>query len=141
MLKRMKRRRFLQSTAIAGLLAPVASYWSDLPEARAVGDRKYLVLIFIPNGKAQENPFVVREGSSWSFGDGFRPYEPFKNDAIAFEQYGFESMITTHYHGDHSGHVGGTATMFTGEVPFARSGAGEALMAPSVDQIVAWEWL
>jgi hypothetical protein len=141
MMKRMKRRRFLESAAIAGLLAPVASYWCDLPEARAASSRKNLILIFIPNGKAESNPFVVREGSSWSFAQGFRPYEPFKSDAIAFERYGYESIITAKYRGDHAGHLGGSAGMFTGEIPYARAGVGEGLMAPSIDQIVAWDWL
>lgn len=140
-MKAMKRRRFLESTALAGLLAPVASYWLDLPEARAIHGRKQLVLIFYPNGKNRENPFITRTATDWSFAEGYLPLNEFKSDAIAFEEYAFAPIITARYTGDHGGHVAGAATMFTGEVAYVRSGAGDGLRAPSIDQIVAWDWM
>jgi hypothetical protein len=141
MMKPMKRRRFLESSALAGLLAPVAAYWTDLPEARALDGRKNLVLVFYPNGKNAENPFIARTATEWSFAEGFLPFNEFKSDAIAFEEYAFAPILDARYTGDHGGHVAGAATMFTGEVAYVRSGAGDGLRAPSIDQIVAWEWM
>ena len=134
-----KRRDFLRHAALGGLLAPVAYYWRDIAEAQAMADRRNMVLIFLPNGKTQSNPFINGSGTSFSFADGFRPYEAFKDDCIAFEEYGFQALINAEYTGDHGGHVAPGAAMFSGDVAFANAGMGQAGMAPSIDQIVAWD--
>ena len=134
-----RRRDFLRNSALAGLLAPVAMYWDDLAEAQPMIGKRNMICIFLPNGKVQSNPFVTGSGSSFSYADGFRPYEEFKSDSIACLEYGFQAFIGAEYRGDHGGHVAPGAAMFSGEVAFSEDGAGRASMAPSIDQIVAWD--
>ncbi|MEM9191243.1 MAG: DUF1552 domain-containing protein [Myxococcota bacterium] len=136
-----KRREFLRSSVIAGFLAPVAAYWPDLPEARALTEKRNLVLVFLPNGKVRENPFIEGMGSGWSYAEGFRPYNAFRDRSIAIEEYHFQSFINRHYNGDHGGHVAPGACMFTGDVAHETGGSGDGGVAPSLDQIVAWDYL
>jgi len=141
MMKKWTRRDFLRNTTIAGMLAPVAGYWLDLPEARALTEKRHMVLAFIPNGKCRENVYVERTGGSYAFGPGFAPYERFRDDMIAFEEYAFSDFINEHYTGDHAGHFAGALTMFSGDVPFVSGDIGTATMQPTIDQIVAWDYL
>jgi len=141
MMKKWKRRDFLRNSAIAGMLAPVAGYWLDMPEARALTEKRHMVLCFIPNGKCRDNVYVERSGSSYSFGPGYAPYERFKEEMIAFEEYSFADFIGEHYTGDHAGHFAGANTMFTGDVPFVSGDRGTGAMQPSIDQIVAADYL
>jgi hypothetical protein len=136
-----KRREFLRNSVIAGLLAPVAAYWRDLPEARAQDDRRHLVTIFLPNGKVRENPFVEGSGTAYSFAEGFSAYNAFRDRCIAIQEYGFQTFINAHYDGDHGGHVAPGCCMFTGDVSYTSGGAGSVGLAPSIDQIVAWDYL
>ncbi|MEM6957172.1 MAG: DUF1552 domain-containing protein [Myxococcota bacterium] len=135
-----KRRDFLRHAALGGLLAPIAAYFPEIPEARAMDDRTHLVLVFLPNGKVQENPFLGA-GNTPVFEDGFRPYQPFADRCIAFREYGFQAFISREYEGDHGGHIAPGMVMFTGDVPHSVGGAGQAGRAPSIDQIVAWDYL
>jgi hypothetical protein len=136
-----KRRDFLRTVGLAGLLAPVAGYWPDLQEARALTEKRNMVLIFLPNGKVRENPFVTDAAGGWEYGDGFRPYNAFRDRSIAIEEYGFQDFIDRHYSGDHGGHVAPGVCMFTGDVAYAPGGQGRGGIAPSLDQIVAWDYL
>lgn len=136
-----KRRDFLRNVGIAGLLAPVATYWRDIPEARALTDKRNMILVFLPNGKVQANPFVNVSGGAFEYADGFRPYEAFRHRSIAIQEYGFQSFIDNHYDGDHGGHVAPGVCMFTGDVAYAPGGRGSGGLAPSIDQIVAWDYL
>lgn len=138
-MSKSSRRDFLRNTALAGLLAPVVHYWDDLAEAQEMGDENNLILIFLPNGKTASNPFITGSGTSFSFEDGFRPYEAYKDRCIAISEYGFQAFINAEYTGDHGGHVAPGAAMFSGEVAFSEDGAGRASMAPTVDQIVAFD--
>ena len=141
MTMRWKRRDFLRSVGVAGLLAPVAAYWPDLPEARAMTAKRNMVLVFLPNGKVQGNPFIGGSGTSFEFQDGFRPYQAFRDRVIAIEEYAFKEFVERHYDGDHAGHFGSALCMFSGEVPYVTGGRGQGGMAPSIDQIVAWDYL
>lgn len=136
-----KRRDFLRTAGIAGLLAPVAAYWPDLPEARAITDKRNMVLVFLPNGKMRGNPFVRHSGGSWEFDDGFRPYNAFRDRAIAIEEYSFEDFCQREYSGDQLGHCCLAACMFTGDVAYAPGGRASGAVSPSIDQIVAWDYL
>jgi hypothetical protein len=140
-MKKWKRRDFLKNGVIAGMLAPVAHYWMDMPEARALTEKRHMVLVFLPNGKCRDNVYVQRSGGSWSFGPGFAPYERFRDDMIAFEEYAFSDFIDEHYTGDHAGHFASANTMFTGDIPFVNGDRGTAAMQPSIDQIVAADYL
>jgi hypothetical protein len=140
-MKKWKRRDFLRNTALAGLLAPVASYWRDLPEARAMSDRRHLVLIFVPNGKVRENPFLEEGPGGWAYADGFRPYQAHRDRSIAIEEYSFQDFIYEHYSGDHAGHVAPGCCMFSGDVAHDSGGRGDGGRAPSIDQIIAWDYL
>ena len=138
-MSKSSRRDFLKHATLAGLLAPVVHYWDDLAEAQEGAAQKNLICIFLPNGKVQENPFITGSGRSFSFEDGFRPYERFKDRCIAIQEYGFQAFIGAEYTGDHGGHVAPGAAMFSGEVAFSEDGAGRASMAPSVDQLVVYD--
>mgnify|MGYP001794333847 CR=1 FL=1 len=127
---------------MAGLLAPVAAYWPDLVEAQGMASRRQMILVFLPNGKVAGNDYLLGEGMGYELAFGYEPYADFKGDAIVFDEYGFQSFIREEYDGDHGGHVAPGAVMYSGEVPWTTSsGAGEDMMAPSVDQIVAWDYL
>ncbi|MEM9071451.1 MAG: DUF1552 domain-containing protein [Myxococcota bacterium] len=140
--RKWKRRDFLRNSVMAGMLAPVAMYWDDLAEAQGMMDRRNMVLFFLPNGKVASNDYILGDGMGYSLAYGYEPYMPFKNDMIIFDQYGFQSFIREEYDGDHAGHVAPGAVMYSGEVPYTTSaGAGEDMMAPSIDQIVAWDYI
>ena len=139
---KQKRRAFLRNSVMAGLLAPVVGYWDDLVEAQPMMDRRNMVLVFLPNGKVAGNDYLLGSGMGYTFAYGYEPYQPFQGDAIVFDEYGFQSFIREEYDGDHPGHVAPGAVMYSGEVPYTTSaGAGEDMMAPSVDQIVAWDYI
>lgn len=136
-----KRRDFLRTVGIAGLLAPVATYWEDLPEARALTSKRNMVLVYLPNGKTRGNPFVSGSGGSWRYEQGFEPYNAFRNRSIAIEQYSFQQFVDRHYSGDNAGHCANGTCMYTGEVAYAPGGRASGGIAPSIDQIVAWDYL
>ncbi len=136
-----KRRTFLRNSVMASLLAPVAYYWDDLAEAQPIAGRTHMVLAFLPNGKVAGNPYIMGSGSDFTLGYGYEPYMAFKDDMILFDEYGFQSFIAAEYSGDHGGHVAPGGVMWSGEVPHAVDGEGRAGMAPSIDQIVAWDYL
>ncbi len=138
---RSKRRTFLRNSVLASLLAPVAKYWDDMAEAQAMVGRRNLILIFLPNGKVASNEYILGAGDDYRLAFGYEPYMAFKDDMIVFDEYGFQGMINADYTGDHGGHVAPGAVMYSGEVPHAVDGAGRAGMAPSIDQIVAWDLL
>jgi len=136
-----KRRSFLRNSVMASLLAPVASYWSDLAEAQEMTGRKNMVLVFLPNGKVASNDYLLGDGMGYRFAYGYEPYEAFRDQLIVFDDYGFQGFIGAEYDGDHGGHVAPGAVMWSGEVPHTESGSGNDMMAPSIDQIVAWDYL
>lgn len=139
-MSKSKRRDFLRNSALAGLLAPVAMYWRDVPEARAQDDRTNLVLVFLPNGKVAENPFL-NPGATPSFADGFEPYNDYSDRVIAFGEYGFQAFINEEYRGDHGGHIAPGAVMFSGDIPHVVDGTARGARAPSIDQIIANDYL
>lgn len=137
----LRRRDFIRSSVIASLLAPVAMQFRDLAAAQPPEGPTYMVLIFIGNGKCRENVFVETTADGFRFGPGFAPLERHKADAIAFQNYHFQSFINRHYSGDHGGHVAPGAVMFTGDLPYVRGTEGGPGIAPSIDQIVAYDYL
>ena len=138
---RSTRRAMLRNSVLAALLAPVAKYWDDMVEAQAMVGRRNLILVFLPNGKVASNDYILGDGDAFSLAYGYEPYMAFRDDMILFDEYGFQSFIREEYTGDHGGHVAPGGVMYSGEVPHAVDGAGRAGMAPSLDQIVAWDLL
>ncbi len=137
-MSKSKRRDFLRNSALAGLLAPVAALWPDLPEARAQDERTNMVLVYLPNGSVPGNPFL-NPGVRPDFAEGFRPYNEFSDRTIAFREYATDSFMAAEYRGEHRGHLAGGMTMFSGQVPISVGAMGG--QAPTVDQIVAWDYL
>src|SRR5215831_11203177 len=86
---RWKRRDFLRHSAMASLVAPIAAYWNDLPEARAVAARKQMLLVWFCNGDVNAVPVATPTGSGWTFAQPYTAYEKYKQDMIVFARYGY----------------------------------------------------
>ena len=71
MIRTWKRRDFLRHAAMGAFVAPVVSYWRDLPEVRAQPRKTHMVLVFFGNGKSPRNEITLRYGTSWKFAPGF----------------------------------------------------------------------
>ncbi|MBW2461981.1 MAG: DUF1552 domain-containing protein [Deltaproteobacteria bacterium] len=140
-MKKWKRRDFLRNSVLAGMLAPVAGYWLDMPEAKALTEKRHMVLVFLPNGKCRENVYLERTAGGFDLGPGFAPYERYREDMIAIEEYAFHDIVSEHYTGDHAGHFASALTMFSGDIPFVRNDIGTAALQPTIDQIVAADYL
>lgn len=139
-MSKSKRRDFLRNSALAGLLAPVAAYWPDVPEARAQDNRTNLCLIWVPLGKVRANPFL-NPGDTPSFAHGFEPYNEFSDRCIAFREYATQPYISANYRGLHAGHAAPGTCMFTGRVPRTSGNEPIGAVAPSVDQMIAWDYV
>lgn len=138
----LTRRRFLEHTALAGLLAPVAGYWKDTAFAQAAGKRR-LVLVFVPNGKHRNSRFVVPTANGFSFVDAYAGLEAFKSDIIAFHRHGYQAIISgTPFNGQADGHNPQGKTIFSGFPPTGgRPGSVLGPQGPTIDQLVATEFV
>ena len=136
---RHKRRDFLRHAALSALVAPVAHFWTDLAEAQE--QKRYMVLVFVPNGKGASHVYTTGEpGTNWGFGPAYSALEPFKADAIAFREYTTEDFCRKHYIGSNLGHHAVSLAMFSGDYPTPFDGESRG-RAPSIDQIVAWDYV
>ena len=140
-----KRRRFLRNSVMASLLAPVAHFWDDIAEAQEIATKRHMVLVFLPNGVDATNPFVTDvSGDDFSLAPGYQPYNEFRDDMIVLDQYGFRGYCDLERLVDGAepiGHVTNGAVLYSGAYPLALPSGYAAMTAPTVDQIVAWDYL
>lgn len=135
-----KRRDLLRNMGLSALVAPILPYWDDIATAQQL-NKKYLVLAYFPNGKDIVNTFVTRSGNSWNYGQAWKPLDPFKNDSIVFENYGFDSirhspLLSKTKDAGGVVHMKLTLGMFTGSADLEHFA-----QEPSIDQIIAHEYL
>lgn len=158
-MRNWKRRDFLRHSAMASMVAPIAAYWGDLPEARAVLGRRNMVLVFFSNGDVNGEAVAKVVGPSWQFGRAYTAYEKFRDDMIVFSKYGYHEIGWGHTASGCSVFSGSTIAHptdcagegQTGSRVYAKQFAGmrtcavgeeeHAPIGPTIDQIVAWDYL
>lgn len=140
--RNIKRRTFIENACMAALLAPVIHKYRDIALADAP---TRMILVFIPNGFNEDtylDGFASGTENQWEFGNAFSALNAYKQQSIAIRGFGVEQFIENIYEGEENGH-GASKIIFTGHVE-AKGTSGKspkATRAPSIDQIVASEYL